>query len=272
MFKREESDRMTMQAEMSETGRPEAAAALLGLIDHTRLTFEPGEDEAAAIERLCREAVAHGFCAVCVRPRHIRQAKALLRGSSVKVATVIGFPAEKLVLADEQARCTVGDVPLSEKLQEVADTLDDGVDELDLVWNLARFKQAFAAGASDYADALEELTAIRQAAKGLPVKVIIETDLLGEAEIEQATRLCVQAGVAMVKTCTGMVVGGRGATPEIVTLIRKVIETAGEAEEIGIKASGGVKTAVQASALVQAGAARIGTSAGMAIAREVQSR
>ncbi len=228
---------------------------LAAMIDHTKLTFKPGEDEEASIRRLCAEAKRYGFYAVCVRPQHVMLAKDSLQGSEVKVATVIGFPQQKTTQADEAAHPQLGQVSLDEKLVETKAMLNDGVDELDLVMNVAQFR-------IQKEETLREFQAIQQAAQGRPVKVIIETDLLSDEEIRLATRLCHQASVAMVKTCTGMISDGRGATVPVVELIAQTLKGLG-APVLGIKASGGIRTAEQAQALIRVGATRIGASVGV---------
>jgi deoxyribose-phosphate aldolase len=237
-------------------------------IDHTKLTFKPDEAPEAAIRKLCREAVSNRFFAVCVRPQHIGLAKAEIAEAPVKVATVIGFPADKVEKAAEASQPTVGNFTTAEKVAETRAAVDAGVDELDLVINVGRFKEEAAQAEQPYT--LQELIAVRDAAQGRPVKVIIETDLLNDAEIVKATQLCHQAGVFMVKTCTGMVNGGSGATLPIVTRIQTTL--AGLNSPLQIKASGGIKTLNQANELIHAGANRLGTSAGVEIVAGLTSQ
>src|SRR5262249_51174095 len=139
-----------------------------------------------------------------------------------------------------------------------------GADELDVVLNVGQFRQEAATGV--FSNTLKELEALQQAAQGRPVKVIIETDLLSLDEIRQATRLCHQAQVAMVKTCTGFVQGGEGATLEKVQTIRQTLDAM--SSPLGIKASGGIRTAAHALQLLEAGATRLGASAGIQILQE----
>ena len=229
-------------------------------IDHTKLTFAAGEDETQAIETLCAEARQFNFFAVCVRPRHIQLSKKLLAGSGVKVATVIGFPNEKIKLESEQQNQTVGNFAQDHKVAETVQAVKDGVDELDLVINVGQLKRDVQNGTTD---TLSELQAIYQAAADKPVKVIIETDLLNSSEIEQITRWCVDSKMFMVKTSTGMVDGGVGARIEDVTLIHQTLRSLNA--NTSIKASGGIKTREQALALLDAGAERLGTSAGTSL-------
>ncbi|MBY0405781.1 MAG: deoxyribose-phosphate aldolase [Cyanobacteria bacterium] len=251
----------------SQSPTQPSPAQVVGAIDHTKLTFKPGENETESIEKLCQEAKANQFFAVCVRPRHIGQAKSALSGTPVKVATVIGFPPEKVELSAENTTATVGNFSTASKVAETRQAVLDGVEELDLVLNVNAFKQE--AGKSDQPYTSGELSAIKLAANGVPIKVIIETDLLNDAEIVKASQLCHQAGVFMVKTCTGMVNGGRGATVPVVQLIRKTLDDLGS--PLQIKASGGVKTLAQGIDILKAGANRIGTSSGVEIKQGIAS-
>ncbi len=249
----------------TEPARPLALenTRLAHSIDHTKLTFSPGEDETQAITQLCDEAKTYGFYAVCLRPQHIVLAKNLLTGSPVKVATVIGFPAEKVQLADELQQPTVGHFPTHAKVQETLQAQTDGVDELDLVINVAHLKQDVKTGSRQM---IAELEAIRDAAKDLPIKVIIETDLLTPEEIDWATTACAQTGMCMVKTSTGMVVNGQGAT---LTTVQRIADRLQALQvNTGIKASGGLKTREQAMAFLALGVQRLGTSSGVAILQD----
>lgn len=230
-------------------------------IDHTKLTFAANEEEAAAIEAICREAKEAGFFAVCVRPRHIALAKTCLSGSDVKVATVIGFPDHKVQLSAERQLPTIGKIPLTEKVAETEQAIHSGANELDLVIDVAGLKQDVKSGTHQVRD---ELMAIANASQGRPIKVIIETDLLEESEIVQVTTWCAETGMAMVKTSTGMVEGGQGATLSAVKLIADTLRHLGTSS-VGIKASGGIKTRDQALAFLNAGVNRLGTSSGLAI-------
>lgn len=231
-------------------------------IDHTKLTFGQDENEQAAIEALCREAMQAGFYAVCVRPRHIALAKAVLAGSPVKVATVIGFPLQKVPLAQELEQPTVGNVPTAEKVFEAVQSLQAGADELDLVINVADLKQDVQTGSRRV---LAELAAMADAAGDCPIKVIIETDLLTPADIVQVTAWCADTGMGMVKTSTGMVEGSHGATLEAVEIIARTLKSKNAVT--GIKASGGIKNRQQAEAFLALGVNRLGTSSGLAIIR-----
>lgn len=229
-------------------------------IDHTKLTFSPGEDETAAITRLCEEARHYGFFSVCVRPRHIALCKKLLVDSDVKVATVIGFPLQKVQLDTERLQPTVGHFSVADKVAETRLAILEGADELDLVINVALLKQDLQGGT---AQCRQELQAIQEAAQGKPIKVIIETDLLSDMEIVQVSRWCAELGIFMVKTSTGMVEGGHGATLEAVGLIQKTLRAMNS--QTRIKSSGGIKSREQAQIMLKAGADRLGTSSGIAI-------
>jgi deoxyribose-phosphate aldolase len=232
-------------------------------IDHTKLTYKEGEDQKISIQKLCAEARDNKFFAVCVRPNMITTAKNALSGSNVKTATVIGFPADKTTLADQKAFPTIGDFPLAEKTAEARKSIQDGADELDLVLNVRQFLAE--AAQPEQVATVNEFKAIKEIAGDKIVKVILETDLLTADEVRKATLACVKGGVDMVKTSTGMVDGGKGATVENIRLIYQTLSEAGMADKMGIKASGGIKTAESAKALIKEGATRLGTSQGIAI-------
>lgn len=251
-----------------------APTSIARWIDHTKLTFAPGEPEADSIKTLCQEARKAGFYAVCVQPRHVALAKAELSGSPVKVATVIGFPAEKTKLDQECRHITVGNPSTAVKVAQASQAVLDGADELDIVLAVGAFKASLKAKNGniplsesdpdkDARDVRAELLAIRQAAPDLYLKVILETDLLDEAEIKAAVALCVETDMDMVKTSTGMVADGHGATEAVISTMASTL--ADLQSSAGIKASGGVKTAQQAHTLIRAGATRIGSSNGLTL-------
>jgi deoxyribose-phosphate aldolase len=259
-----------------QTNKPENSipVSIAQWIDHTKLTFTPGETEAECIKTLCAEARQAGFYAVCVQPRHVALAKAELSGSTVKVATVIGFPAAKVQLAQERLNATVGNPSTAIKVAQASQAVLDGADELDIVLAVGEFKASLKVTnenrnapdsfhSEESRDVQAELSSIRQAAPNLYLKVILETDLLDEDEIKAAVVLCVETGMDMVKTSTGMVEGGHGATEAVIrTLANALAELQ---SSVGIKASGGVKTTQQARTLIRAGATRIGSSSGLAL-------
>ncbi len=204
-------------------------------IDHTLLKPDATPVQ---IERLCAEAREHGFASVCVNPVHVTLAAAELKDSGVAVCTVVGFP--------------LGANRSDIKAAETAAAVQDGAGEIDMVLAIGAMK----AGATDVV--LHDIRAVVQAAAGRTVKVILETCLLSDDEIVAACRLCVQAGAHFVKTSTGFSSGG--ATLAQVRLMR---ETVGPA--YGVKASGGIRCREDAVAMLEAGASRLGTSAGVAI-------
>ena len=204
-------------------------------IDHTNLKpFATRKD----IEKLCAEARAFRFASVCVNPANIALAKELLSGSSVMVCTVIGFP--------------LGQNTTAIKVAETENAYALGCDEFDMVINVGRLKD----GDADYVR--EEIAAVVRAAHGKTVKVIIETGLLSDEEKALATRLACEAGAHFVKTCTGVSAGV--ATVEDIRLMKKNLSG-----NVKLKASAGIKTYESAKALLDAGADRIGTSAGISI-------
>lgn len=205
-------------------------------IDHTNLKPSATKGD---IEKLCLEAKEHKFASVCVNPAYVPLAKKMLAGTAeVFVCTVIGFP--------------LGMNTTATKAGETADAFDMGCDEFDMVINVGALKD----GRTDYVG--EDISAVIDAAKGRTVKVIIETGLLTDAEKAAATRIACGAGARYVKTCTGISQGA--ATVEDVLLMK-----ANLSNNAAIKASSGIKTYEAAVRLIQAGAARLGTSSGIAI-------
>jgi deoxyribose-phosphate aldolase len=204
-------------------------------IDHTNL--KPAATS-ADIERLCAEAKQWSFASVCVHPCNLPLCRDLLAGTEVKLCTVIGFP--------------LGQNTTALKVAETEDAYALGCDEFDMVINVGRLKD----GDEDFVRS--EIAAVVAAAKGKTVKVIIETGLLTDAEKAAATRLACEAGAHFVKTCTGFSAGV--ATAEDIRLMR-----AHAAPGVSLKASAGIRTYEDAAALIEAGADRIGTSAGTAI-------
>ncbi|HDX9577565.1 TPA: deoxyribose-phosphate aldolase [Bacillus pseudomycoides] len=208
------------------------------LIDHTALKPDTKKE---VIVTLCEEARQHDFASVCVNPTWIETAAELLKGTDVKVCTVIGFP--------------LGANTPETKAFETTDAIVKGATEVDMVINIGALK--------DKNDALVErdVRAVVEAAKGKAlVKVIIETCLLTEEEKVRACELSVKAGTDFVKTSTGFSTGG--ATVEDITLMRKTVGL-----NIGVKASGGVRDEAGMDAMIEAGATRIGTSSGVALIR-----
>jgi deoxyribose-phosphate aldolase len=238
---------------------------LLSAIDSTCLTFSSGANEADVIRALCQEAMNIGFYAVCVHPRHGLLARQVLYGSQVKLACVVGFPQQKVSLDD--ALGWVGHVPLLQKQKEAERCLMDGADELDWVLDIESLKQDIHRHRSGLNP---ELTAISNLSQELPVKVIIETDLLLMPEIVKATQWCAEANAAMVKTSTGMIQNGVGATVENIQTIYKTLQRVNT--NTRIKASGGIKTRDQALLLLDSGAVRLGTSQAALLVKPVNQQ
>ncbi len=208
---------------------------LAAYIDHTLLRADATAPE---IERLCSEAREYSFCCVCVNSSWVTLAGQLLEGSNVKVASTAGFP--------------LGAMSTAAKCCEIRTAVENGAQEIDVVLNVGRLKRG------DDAFVFHELREIARAADGRTVKVILETCLLSKDEKVHACRLVVESDAHFVKTSTGF--GSGGATIEDVALLR---ETVGP--KFGVKASGGIRDAQAALAMIKAGATRIGTSASLAI-------
>jgi deoxyribose-phosphate aldolase len=213
---------------------------LAGKIDHTLLRADARREE---IVQLCKEARQHGFYAVCVPPYYVRECRQQLAGSMVKIATVVGFP--------------MGYSHTPAKVEEARRAIDEGANEIDMVINLIALKN------KDINYLKNELTSVATITqlRGGKLKVILETGLLTEEEIRLACSLCAELTVDFVKTSTGF--GPPGATVETVALLRSLLPPG-----IKIKASGGIRDRATALALIQAGADRIGTSAGTEIAAQ----
>ena len=213
---------------------------LAAQIDHTLLRPDCTE---AQIMQLCEEAAAHGFATVCVPPCYVALAAGRLAGTAVGICTVVGFP--------------LGYSASNVKFKEAEAALYDGATELDMVLNISALKsgktEAVQAEILDVAD----LCHVHQA----QLKVIIETALLTEAEIELACQLCAAGEADFVKTSTGF--ASRGASVADVALMRRVLPAA-----VRIKAAGGIRTRAAAEALLAAGADRLGSSHSVALLAE----
>ncbi|MEG0051263.1 MAG: deoxyribose-phosphate aldolase [Terrisporobacter sp.] len=210
---------------------------IANMIDHTVLkAFSTKED----VIKVCKEAKEYGFFSVCINPTHIELAKKELEGSNVKVCTVIGFP--------------LGANTSEVKAFETKDAIKKGAHEVDMVINIGALKD------KNYELVYEDIKAVVDAAnKQALVKVIIETCYLTDEEKKIACELSVKAGTDYVKTSTGF--GTGGSTPEDIKLMRNVVGA-----NIGVKASGGVRTTDDAIKVMEAGASRIGASASISIA------
>lgn len=204
-------------------------------IDHTLLKSFATD---AQIEKLAKEAKTYNFASVCVNPVDVPLAKKLLADSSVKVCTVIGFP--------------LGRNKTEIKVAEAEAAYNDGCDEFDMVINVGYLKD------KKYDYVKNEIAEIVKAVKGRLVKVIIESAMLTDEEIVSAVRLACEAGADYVKTCTGFT--GGVATAEAVALMKKSV-TGG----VKVKASAGIRNFSDAMKMIDAGADRLGTSAGVEI-------
>lgn len=209
---------------------------LASYIEHTNLspTLTIG-----AIDKLVDEARAHNFLGVCVPPFWVKRAQREIGKDKILLVTVAGFP--------------LGYSMTETKLDEIKRAIDNGADEIDVVWNITSFKTGIPwtkieiAKCSKLAHDHQKL-----------LKVIVETAYLSDSELEKACKLCADAGVDFVKTSTGF--APSGATEENIALMKRCLPP-----EVGIKASGGIKTYEQALAMINAGASRIGTSSGVSI-------
>ncbi|MFG6148472.1 deoxyribose-phosphate aldolase [Halobacillus sp. B23F22_1] len=209
---------------------------LAKFIDHTQLKPDTSKEK---IEQVCKEARENNFMSVCVNPHWVSICKELLEGTDVKVCTVIGFP--------------LGATTTDTKVFETRQAIENGATEIDMVINLGELKS----GRNDLV--LQDIQAVVNEAEGKAlVKVIIETSLLSEEEKVTASQLTKDGGADFVKTSTGF--SGGGATVEDISLMRKTV-----GPDLGVKASGGVRDYEGAKAVIEAGATRIGASAGIAI-------
>ena len=202
-------------------------------IDHTLLKPEATQDQ---IEKLCQEAKQYDFASVCVNPYWVPFCKEELKDSDVKVCTVIGFP--------------LGATSSASKAFETAHAIEQGADEVDMVMNIGELLAAHDQAVQ------KDIEAVVQAAQGKIVKVILETCLLNDAQIERACSLCVKAKADFVKTSTGF--NSAGANTHVVEVMKQAVK--GQAK---VKAAGGVRNQADMDAMIAAGADRIGTSHGI---------
>lgn len=212
------------------------------LIDHTLLkAFATAED----IKKLCEEAKEYDFASVCVNPCNVKLAHELLKGTDVRVCTVIGFP--------------LGANTMEVKAYETEDAVKNGANEIDMVINVGKAKE------HDFNYLVEEIRSVVDSADGNFVKVILETCYLTDEEIVEACHAASIAGAQFVKTSTGF--GTGGATVKHVSLMRKSIPST-----MSVKASGGIRTLEDLEKMVAAGATRIGASSGKKIIEEYNER
>lgn len=224
------------------TAGPAAATNIASYIDHTLLKPEASE---ADVLKVCAEAAEYGFKSVCVNPIWVKTVTTALKGSGVLTCSVVGFP--------------LGATPTDVKSFEARGAVLDGADEIDMVINIA------AARAGDKGALVEDIAAVAEPvhAGGAILKVIIETALLTDGQKVLACQAAVEAGADFVKTSTGF--NGGGATVEDVALMRRTV-----GPDLGVKASGGVRSLADAQAMIAAGATRIGASSGIAIVKGEQ--
>lgn len=207
-----------------------------GLIDHTILNPQAILED---VDNLCKEAAECGFCSVCVNSSFVYYCAEKLKDTHTKVCAVVGFP--------------LGAMSTDGKVAETLAAVQDGADEIDMVVHIGMLKS----GNWEYVK--EDIAAVVTAAgKDVNVKVILEMCLLTELEKIRACQICKEAGADFVKTSTGFSTGG--ATVEDVRLMRKTV-----GPEMGVKAAGGIRNLTDMKAMLDAGASRIGTSAGVAI-------
>ncbi len=208
---------------------------LADFIDHTLLKPEATDSE---VEKLCQEAIEYGFKTVCINSSNVALAAKILENQDTLPIAVVGFP--------------LGAAISSSKAFETKEAINAGAKEIDMVINIGALK------AKDYRKAMLDIQAVVDAAKPYPVKVIIETSSLSEDEKIVACALSKAAGAGFVKTSTGF--AGGGAKVEDIALMRRIV-----GDDVGVKASGGIKTTGDAKAMIEAGASRIGASASIEI-------
>ena len=204
-------------------------------IDHTILKPIAQRKD---IEKLCNEAKEYDFASVCVNPCWVSYASKLLKGSNVKVCTVIGFP--------------LGANDSAVKAFEAKRAIEQGASEVDMVINIGALK------AGEYDIVKQDIQAVRQASAGKVLKVIIETSYLTDEEKQKVCKICADVGADFVKTSTGFSEGG--ATAKDVALM-----AAAAGDKVKVKASGGIRSREDALKMIEAGASRLGTSSGIKI-------
>lgn len=210
---------------------------LAKMIDHTILNPDARIED---IKRICKEAKEYGFASVCINPNYVKLAKELLKGTDVKVCTVIGFP--------------LGANTPSVKAFEAHEAVLNGADEIDMVQNVTMAKE------HDWKYIENEVSEVKRACDGRLLKVILETCFLDKDEIRESSLAAMRGNADFVKTSTGF--GKGGAKVEDVKIMREAV-----GPNKGVKASGGIHTYEEAKALVEAGASRIGASKSIAIVK-----
>jgi deoxyribose-phosphate aldolase len=208
---------------------------LASMIDHSLLRPNATLEE---LKRVCQEAIEYGFKAVCINPIFVADAVSLLKGKDVLVCSVVGFP--------------FGTHSSEIKAKETTEVIERGAREVDMVIWVGALKE------KKDRDVVKDIRAVVDAARGCPVKVILETCYLTEEEKVRGCRLVMEAGAAFVKTSTGF--ASEGATAEDVILMRRTV-----GKDFGVKAAGGIRTLEDALKMIEAGANRLGTSGSVAI-------
>lgn len=214
------------------------------IIDHTNLNADATDKD---IEKLCEEAKQYGFGTVCVYSKYVPLCRNLLKGTQVKICSVIGFPK--------------GTESTKQKVNEAEQAVKDGADELDMVIDVPALKKG------EYDHVKNDIAAVKNAAKGKLLKVIIEAGMLNDDQKRKACQLAEQGGADYVKTSTGFAADDKGnklgATVEDVRVMKEVV-----GNRLGIKAAGGIKTSEYAQQLIDAGATRIGATASIALVED----
>jgi deoxyribose-phosphate aldolase len=212
---------------------------LASMIDHSLLRPNATLEE---LKKVCREAIEYGFKAVCINPIFVGEAASLLKETGVLVCSVVGFP--------------FGTHTPQAKAFETSEVIRLGAREIDMVIRVGALKD------KKDREVKEDIRAVVDAAKGSPVKVILETCYLTDEEKIRGCGLVIEAGASFVKTSTGF--AGGGATVEDVRLMRRVV-----GYDFGVKAAGGIRTLEDAVKMIEAGASRLGTSGSVAIIQQL---
>jgi len=208
---------------------------LASYIDHTLLSQNATKE---MIRNLCEEAKEYSFCSVCVNSSYVQDAKEFLEDSAVKVCSVVGFP--------------LGAMSTKAKAYEAKVAIEDGADEIDMVINVGWLKS------KEFEKVRDDIALLDSTCKDVVLKVILETALLEEEEIKVVCEMSKEIGVDFVKTSTGF--SSRGASVEDIETMKDVV-----GDSVEIKASGGIRDYEKAMSMVEAGATRLGVSAGIAI-------
>ncbi|RLF14874.1 MAG: deoxyribose-phosphate aldolase [Thermoprotei archaeon] len=222
----------------------------LKMIEHTILKPNATLKD---VERYCKEAMEYGFGAVYVSPCYVEHASSIIKDKDIIVGTVVGFP--------------LGFETIDVKAYQTRVALERGARAIDMVMNIGMFKD----GKYDYVlrEIKSVVNTVKEFSEDVPVKVIIETGYLTDEEISKATEIVARAGADYVKTCTGF--GPRGVTVHDIIIIRDTLKRINLLDRVKIKAAGGIRNLSQALSLIKAGASKIGTSTGVAIAKEFRT-